>query len=75
MIIQMISLTYLYSLVSFYISMIPINILFISRRVGLFVSVGGLFSCAVLICLKILNKKKYFQNIFMRYFQIFMVGV
>ncbi len=66
MIIHMISLTYLYSLVSFYTIMIPINILLYPRWFNLLISIGGLISSAILISLKFLNKKKYFENIFMR---------
>jgi hypothetical protein len=62
----MISLTYLYSLVSFYTIMIPINILLYPRWFNLLISIGGLISSAILISLKFLNKKKYFENIFMR---------
>ena len=62
----MISLTYLYSLVSFYTIMIPINILLYPRWFNLLISIGGFISSAILISLKFLNKKKYFENIFMR---------
>mgnify|MGYP006969958364 CR=1 FL=1 len=62
----MISLTYLYSLVSFYTIMIPINILLYPRWFNLLISIGGLISSSILISLKFLNKKKYFENIFMR---------